>query len=279
MPDELAFRDTGRPSEPDAATLLFVHGYGCDQSDWVAQMAGLAPFFRCIALDLPGHGDSAVPEDVSIPAMADAVNRMRARLELDRVVLVGHSMGAKVVREVHARQPEGICGAILVEGSLYRGDKADLLARAAAKLETGDLGQFTRSLFADMFPEGSDPALVGRLLERAAALDRGFARALFLATVGWDPDRGVITLQGLNVPVLVMQSTRFDADFIRRPIPPGETAEFVETVCNAAPDPHVAILPDCGHFPMFDAPLAVNRRIIEFTRRCVGQPVVQVREE
>ena len=46
-------RGTGDP------TLTFVHGFACSLKDWEEQFRALSPRFRCVALDLPGHGDSA----------------------------------------------------------------------------------------------------------------------------------------------------------------------------------------------------------------------------
>jgi pimeloyl-ACP methyl ester carboxylesterase len=53
----------------DNPTLIFVHGFACSLDDWEKQFRGLSSRFRCVALDLPGHGDSAKPETISIEIM------------------------------------------------------------------------------------------------------------------------------------------------------------------------------------------------------------------
>ena len=63
---------TGKP------TLIFVHGFCCAGEDWVRQLDVLSANFRCIALDLPGHGHSAPPDEGTVEAMAQAVNRAKA---------------------------------------------------------------------------------------------------------------------------------------------------------------------------------------------------------
>src|SRR6516165_12788260 len=71
----------------DEPTLIFVHGFACTLEDWDAQVRGLSPRFRCAALDLPGHGGSAMPSTVSIATMAEAVNRssvVQVALQLPR---------------------------------------------------------------------------------------------------------------------------------------------------------------------------------------------------
>src|SRR5436189_713736 len=64
----------------DDPTLIFVHGFGCSLDDWDEQFRDLSPRFRCVALDLPGHGHSATPEAISIETMGTAVNRVKDRI-------------------------------------------------------------------------------------------------------------------------------------------------------------------------------------------------------
>src|SRR5690349_18059253 len=81
--------------------IIFVHGWTCDSTSWAAQVPEFAKKYRVLTLDLPGHGQSAGPADgkFSVGLFARAVEAVRAEAGVDRVVLVGHSMGAPVIRE------------------------------------------------------------------------------------------------------------------------------------------------------------------------------------
>ena len=79
----------------DDPTLIFVHGFACSLEDWEEQFRGLSPRFRCVAIDLPGHGDSVKPETISIEMMGTAVNRVKDRIAAPSTILVGHSMGSR----------------------------------------------------------------------------------------------------------------------------------------------------------------------------------------
>ena len=83
------------------AAIIFVHGWTCDLSSWTAQVPEFARKYRVLTLDLPGHGQSAGPADgkFTVGLFARAVEAVRAEAGVDRVVLVGHSMGAPVIRE------------------------------------------------------------------------------------------------------------------------------------------------------------------------------------
>ena len=149
--------------------LIFVHGFGCAEEDWAAQVTMLSPEFRCVTLDLPGHGRSALPEDVGIESFANALNGLRAELGAGESILIGHSMGCKIVREASARRPEGIVGLILIEASLYEGGRDELVARAADRVDSVGFSSFAKVLFAEMFRPETDPAMVSGMIERACS--------------------------------------------------------------------------------------------------------------
>ena len=102
------------------AALIFVHGWTCDSSSWTAQVAEFAKNYRVLTLDLPGHGQSAGPADgkFSIGLFARAVEAVRAEAGVERVVLVGHSMGAPVIREYARLFPQHVAGLVAVDGPL-----------------------------------------------------------------------------------------------------------------------------------------------------------------
>ena len=248
-------------------TLLFVHGFACAGDDWDRQVEELATDFCCMTIDLPGHGASAPPNATTLAALAAAVNNVRRVAGANPVVLIGHSMGAKIVREAFRQQPDGVLGIILMEGSLYVGAREDLVARAREMVDRNGFPAFAQNLFAEMFIGTTDPAIRDGLLARAGGFDPAFGRELFLETVGWDPLHGEDTLRRIDVPLLLLQSTYFDADFIRRPIEPGGSASFIDLVRQFVPHAQTIVVPDCGHFPMLDAPATVNRHIHDFASR------------
>jgi pimeloyl-ACP methyl ester carboxylesterase len=244
-----------------------VHGFTCAQDDWSPQVSELSADFRCVTLDLPGHGASALPAEVTLAALADGVNDVKRQLGDRQVILVGHSMGAKIVREAYSRSPEAVAGVVLIEGSLYQGLREDLVAQAAQRVDQVGFAAFGRGLFADMFLDTADPEVKERMITRAGELDPAFGRSLFLETVGWDPLRGKATLEQIAVPLLLLQATRFDADFVRRPIETGGTTAFIELVKELVPHAETRLIPASGHFPMLDAPETINRHIRDFGRR------------
>jgi len=100
----------GRPWQPGARTLVFVHGALHDHSVWTLLARWFAHHgWAVLAVDQPGHGRSEGPPLPSVPALADWLLALlaAARVPADgRLALVGHSMGSLVALEAAARMAD-----------------------------------------------------------------------------------------------------------------------------------------------------------------------------
>ena len=109
---EMSCFDSDNSGQP----LLFLHGTGCDASDWRVVIKELPQNVRCIALNFRGHGQSTVPiQAFSLSDLADDVLHLIGDLRLQEVVIVGHSLGGMVAMEV-ARCSSRVAGLVLLEG-------------------------------------------------------------------------------------------------------------------------------------------------------------------
>jgi len=101
-------------------TVVLVHGWTCDSSSWDAQVPVLSKHYRVVTLDLPGHGRSGSPKDgkFSVDLFARAVEAVRAEAHAEKIVLVGHSMGAPVIRQYARLYPKHVAGLVAVDGPI-----------------------------------------------------------------------------------------------------------------------------------------------------------------
>src|SRR5260221_8824732 len=93
----------------DAAkrTIVFVHGAGLDHSWWGLQSRYFGYHgYNVLAVDLPAHGRSAGPALATVEAMADWVFALLKSRNIEKAILVGHSMGSLIALEFAARYPE-----------------------------------------------------------------------------------------------------------------------------------------------------------------------------
>ncbi|MFD0277468.1 alpha/beta fold hydrolase [Kitasatospora sp. NPDC127111] len=107
----LAYRESGRPGGPP---LVLLHALGEGADDWAGVLPRLAPDHRVYALDLRGHGASGRPGRYGLTGMRDDVLGFLDALGLERVDLVGHSMGGVVAYLVAQEQP-GRVGRLVLE--------------------------------------------------------------------------------------------------------------------------------------------------------------------
>jgi pimeloyl-ACP methyl ester carboxylesterase len=249
----------------DEPTLIFVHGFACTLVDWDAQVRELSPRFRCAALDLPGHGGSAMPSTVSIATMAEAVNMVKHQIGSQRAILIGHSMGCRVIMEAFRQSPINTVGLVFVDGSFVGGgDAAAAIQKAKDAVDRVGIDAFTERLFNDMFLEDSDVKLRERLVARAKGVNASFREELFLDLIRWDQDNAKDVLKRTTIPALVLQSTFFNADLKRAPIRAGMTTPWMDLVASLVQNSEAKIIPGAGHFAMIEAAPAVNDEIRAF---------------
>ncbi|MDM0021789.1 alpha/beta fold hydrolase [Variovorax saccharolyticus] len=248
-------------------TIIFVHGFACAADDYQAQIDALSSSYRCIALDLPGHGASAMPAQPTMAALAQAVNDVKERSGARKVILAGHSMGSKVVREAYRQSTEGVVGLVFIDGSVYSGNPDTINANLRAQLAREGYKEWAKRQFDSMVMDNGDPKLRQRLAARAQALDPDFAEALLVDAVRWELPSGLESMKHIAVPTLLLQSTYFTSDYKRVPLKDGIKTPFMELAPKVIAQCEVRTISGVGHFPMIEAAPVVNQHFREFAAR------------
>lgn len=100
--NEIAYRMAG-----DGPTVLLLHGLAGSSRTWRSVMPALAKEHRVLAPDLLGHGESSAPAgDYSLGSYASLVRDLLATLDIDRVTVVGHSLGGGIAMQLAYQHPE-----------------------------------------------------------------------------------------------------------------------------------------------------------------------------
>nr|WP_295805832.1 alpha/beta fold hydrolase [uncultured Nitratireductor sp.] len=177
--------------------LVLVFGISMSCEDWfeLGYVARLAASFRLVCVDLRGHGASAHPDssrDYALEDMASDVETVIEGLGLERPILWGYSLGAKVALAAAGRDPSAYSALILGGFELHSVVNVDndLVAETFAQGSEAWL-----SLWQQMFdvPKG--------MAERLAGCDTQALHALRLAEAEWPSLAG--TPEKIEVPVLL----------------------------------------------------------------------------
>ncbi|EXF24014.1 alpha/beta hydrolase [Nesterenkonia sp. AN1] len=95
--------------------ILLVHGLGMSGEYFLPFADALAATHDVYAVDLPGYGKTPNPDRaLSISELGEVVAGVATLLELDRPVVVGHSMGCQITADTVATHPELYAGYVLI---------------------------------------------------------------------------------------------------------------------------------------------------------------------
>ena len=250
-----------------APPLVFVHGFLCSHEDWHHQIRFFSETNETVACDLRGHGKTpGRPQECSIEHYGGDVAALAVNLGFEKALLVGHSMGCRVVLEANRIAPERVAGIVLVDGSRAgSGDPAAAEATARAQIEEQGYKAWAEDLFRQMFLK-STPA-TERLVARAVRQSAEVGAALWPRSARWDAGTLEPALAAVRAPLLAIQTTTRDAQTGKRgPLKAGQSTPYLELLKATLKDVRIEILPGLGHFPQLEAPERVNRLIAEFCR-------------
>ncbi len=243
---EIAFtvHRIGRPN------LVLVHGWMCDQSYWDEQVPGLMEGFGVVEVDLAGHGNSGIArQSWSIASLAGDVVTVVEELQLDGVIIAGHSMGGMVALDVARALPGRVIGVIGVD-SLHDSDpdfNLEELAPLYAGFENDFVGTcdgFVRGMFVD----GTDPGLIDGVAADMCGGPDEVGRGLMRAYVEYDWPRGFAQA---GVPIRSINADLWPTDLEGN---------------RQVADYDLTVLPGYGHFLMQEAPDELTNALIATAR-------------
>ena len=231
--------------------LVFVHGWSCDRTYWREQLGAFSDDYQVIAVDLAGHGESGDERDqFSMESFGADVAAVIEQLSVDRVILVGHSMGGPVVVEAAAQMDDRVVGVIGVD-TLKHVDQRRLTPEQRQKMSAAMEADFDTALRgfvrSTMFSEHSPPDLTNWIVDDMAQTNRRVARLAGDSMVSVDFDARLQEIK--NTPLHLINS-----DY-------QETSEAALRVSH--PGAQVVYIEKAGHFLMLERPEVFNSALRE----------------
>jgi pimeloyl-ACP methyl ester carboxylesterase len=237
-----------------AKTLMLVHGWTCDGTSWAENVPELSKHYRVITLDLPGHGKSGSPKDgkITMDLFARAVEAVRAEQKVDKIILVGHSMGTPVIRQYAHLYPQHVAALVLVDGVVLapprQGAPPPVPILDPAKIMSPEGLQLRETMIKGMFTPKTPKDVQDRVLKMMLAAPPATAAGAMVAT--FDPS-------GTNSDVMAVPAYGI---FAEKSFALSATA-FMKTVL---PKLEYVEMPGTGHFVMMEQPQEFNRLLMKF---------------
>jgi len=237
---QLTVDDGGAGSLP----VLFVHSHAGSTAHWDAALIHLRKNRRAVALDMRGHGTSDAPRnnDYAINGLANDVAAVADELQLDRFVLVGHSLGGMVAADYAGRHPERVAGLVLL--ATPGKSPPELAQKTMASLEN-DYDD-TMQPYWDSMTQGARPSVKRRLDDSMRQVQREATKALVGAMFANDP---LPSLAAYTGPKMIIDTPHGD----------GPSALY-----RQAPQIPRQLITGTSHWPHLDEPEKVNAALDAF---------------
>lgn len=236
-----------------ADAVVFVHGAGMDHTMFRAQAEAVrAAGYRVVLWDLRGHGQSTLSTGIRFTAddaFADLAALLDA-LELDRPVLIGHSLGGNLV-QAFAREHPSRAGGLIVIDSTWNAGPLTGFERFVLRLAAPLLALIPASRLPMLMAKASavDPGAIEETARVFARMPKKVFLDVWRATASFvSPDPDART----PVPLGLIRGAEDRTGNIATAMPAWADAEGVAE--------HV--IPDAGHVVTLDAPEATGRAII-----------------
>jgi pimeloyl-ACP methyl ester carboxylesterase len=261
---QINYADTG---DGGGTPVVLVHGLAGQWQNWIENIPRLARERRVVALDLPGFGQSPTPADgeISIQGYGRVVKRFCETLGLERVALVGNSMGGFITAEMTIQDPDRVERLVLISAAgitssnvheaptAVIGRVAQVITAVTAaghrRMARRPRGRHAALALVVRHPSKLKPDTAWEGLMKGA--DKPGFRAALMASVRYDYRE---RLSEIRCPTLILWGENDSVITV-------EDAHEYERLIS---DSRKTVMEDTGHVPMVERPRAVNDVLLEF---------------
>jgi non-heme chloroperoxidase len=246
----------------DGPALALISGFGLDHELWDRQVRVLTDRgLRVLCVDQRGHGFSDNPlHGYDIERLAADLVAALDRLEVGGATVVGHSFGGQVAFRAAATAPELVTALVLVgsngvrasrsEGFPFGGPPEPLLESMLADEHANRVGARYRTI-ASAFAHEPDPRTVDWLVRCSLRMPSWAAAASY---------RSLLTTDLLaDIPRVIQPVLQ-----IVGATDPVHSAKGARWLQQQLHDATLVEIPDCGHYPMLEAPDAFESALLKF---------------
>ncbi|MCB1472786.1 MAG: alpha/beta fold hydrolase [Rhodobiaceae bacterium] len=261
-PDGTVFELTGREGAP---VVVLIHGLGLNRACWQWLVPDMAVRYRVLTYDLLGHGESAAPPPHPVlKTLSGQLAGLLDHLGIGRAAIVGFSLGGMIARRFAQDFPDRVSALAILHSPHKRTPEAQaaILARVEQAKAQGPQATVEAALvrwFTDAYRE-AHPQMMDLVRSWVLANDPALYPGLY-RILAEGIDEIVAPQPPIAAPALVVTG---DEDY-------GNGPEMTHAIAGEIAGAEALVLPGLRHMALAEDPPAVNRPLIEFLDRHLGQ--------
>jgi pimeloyl-ACP methyl ester carboxylesterase len=232
----------------EGRSVVFIHG-ACENSAFWNHQLILGDRYKLVLVDLPSHGKSKPLTNgpAEIGKYAEIINELIGRLNLDRPVLVGHSMGAAIALVNTISNPSNLRGSVLVGA----GAKLGVLPSIREGLRTRFDETIKTVVGPRQFASTTNLEIIRFVTNEMMKCKGEIASSDFEACNGFDVRQ---KLRTITLPTLIVVGEE------DKMAPVTWSTYLKENI----PKSKLIILKQASHLPMLERPFEFNRQLVDF---------------
>ena len=240
----------GMDVDKKKSTILLMHGSGLNHIVWsLHEQFYASQGFNVLSVDLPGHGNSEGPSLKSIEKISDWIKSLMLKINIEKIIIVGHSQGGLVGIDFASRYPKLIEKIVLVANSYKMPVNQDLIDLA----EIGD--EKAVLLMMKWGYEGSKAFIGGNPVKKIVNSARDIREVLAVDLNACNNYKnGENAIKKINCPTLCIFG---DLD---KMVPVKVGLKMSDQINNS----EAKIISNCGHMIIFEKAFEMRKLVKEF---------------
>lgn len=237
--------------------VILLHGFGENSDVWNLQVDFLKDSYQLIIPELPGSGQSAMIDDMSMEGMAEVIKQILDKERIEKCTLIGHSMGGYITLAFVEKYPGLLNGFGLFHSSAYADseEKKATRKKGIAFIREHGAFEFLKTATPNLFSARTKEERPGLIDQQIAGLSNFLSPSLvsYYQVMMQRPDRTNI-LKTSAVPVLFIMGKDDNA------IPIKDVLEQ----CHLPGKSYIHVLNSSGHMGMLEEADKSNRALVQF---------------
>lgn len=249
----------------EGLAVILIHGFPLDGKMWQEISPNLAKNVRLIIPDLPGVGGSSLncePSELTMDLLAECIYDICVAESIQKVVLVGHSMGGYIALAFTAQFPKMLAGLSLVHSTAFADapEKIDLRKKSIQIISKGGKKIFLQQMFPTLFDESfkaNNAERLEQLIAQSLNVKEESLVAFYHAIMNREDRTSILKAAKFPVQWIIGKGDHLVPSMIAL-----QQSRFSMVT-------FVSLFSDCGHMSMLEQPEKLSIELKDFFNYCL----------